>query len=104
VVTPCPGELGADASAAFVEGFRRRTGRAPTAAAAEVHDAAALVAAARGTVAAAASDPRGALRAALARASLADGACGAAAIGPDGELAREPTALEVQGEAFVIAP
>ena len=62
-----------------------------------------LIATARAE-AAAAGDPRSALRAALAHARLADGACGPAAIGPDGELARVPSVLEVQGDALIVAP
>jgi hypothetical protein len=48
-----------------------------------------------------AEDPREAMRAALARARLDDGACGPAAMGPDGELAREPSVLEVQGDQLI---
>lgn len=97
------GDLGGDTGAQFAAAFQRRTHRAATAAAAQAHDAAALVAAARAE-AAAAPDPRAALRRALARARLDDGACGPAAIGPDGELAREPHVLEVQGDALIVAP
>ncbi len=103
IVDAFPGLLGADASAAFASAFQQRSGRAPTAAAAQVHDAAALVARARAEVRAGGA-PRAAMRAALARARLDDGACGPAAIGPDGELAREPTVLEVSGEQLILAP
>ena len=41
---------------------------------------------------------------ALARARLDDGACSPAAIGPDGELRREPVVLEVSGEQLLLAP
>lgn len=98
------GELGGDLAVQLVAAFQQRTRRAPSTAAAEAYDAATLIAAARATVAATAADPRGALRAALARASLPDGACGPAAMGPDGELARVPTVLEVQGDELIVAP
>jgi ABC-type branched-subunit amino acid transport system substrate-binding protein len=75
----------------------------PSAAAAEVHDAATLIAKVRQEVGNAA-DIRGALRAALARAKLDDGACGPATMGPDGELAREPAVLEVQGDQLQLRP
>lgn len=98
------GELGGDLAVQLVAAFQQRTRRAPSTAAAEAYDAATLIAAARATVAATAADPRGVLRAALARASLPDGACGPAAMGPDGELARVPTVLEVQGDELIVAP
>jgi hypothetical protein len=44
------------------------------------------------------------MRAALARARLDDDACGPAAIGPDGELVRQPAVLEVQGDQLILAP
>jgi hypothetical protein len=48
--------------------------------------------------------PRSALRAALARARLGDGACGPAAVGPDGEIARTPSVLEVSGDELILVP
>ena len=108
IVDSFPGLLGADASADFATAFQRRGNRAPTSAAAQVHDAAALVARARADATApaslAAADPRAAMRAALARARLDDGACGPASIGPDGELSRAPTVLEVQGDQLILSP
>jgi ABC-type branched-subunit amino acid transport system substrate-binding protein len=97
------GELGGDAAAQFSAAFQQRTRRSPSAAAAQVHDAAQLIAAARAE-AAAARDPRSALRAALAHARIDDGACGPAAIGPDGELERTPATLEVRGDELIVAP
>jgi len=103
IVDDFAGELGGDVAAELTAAFQQRTRRSPSAAAAQVYDAATLVAAARAE-AAAAPDPRGTLRAALARARLADGACGPAAIGPDGELERTPSTLEVQGDELIVAP
>ena len=97
------GDLGGDAGAVFATEFAQRTRRSPSSAAAQAHDAALVIANAR-REAASSSDPRGALRAALARAKLDDGACGPAAMGADGELAREPVVLEVAGDQFVVAP
>lgn len=103
VVDTFAGELGSDAAAAFVADYQKRTGRPPSAVAAQAHDAAWLVARAR-REAAASSDPRAAMRAALARAKLDDGACGAAALGPDGEITRAPSVLQVEGDQLVVAP
>ena len=103
IVDDFAGELGGDAPAQFAQAFQQRTQRTPSAAAAQVHDAAALIAVARAE-AAAAPQPRSALRAALAHARLDDGACGPAAIGPDGELDRTPTVLEVRGDELIAAP
>ncbi len=103
IVDAFPGELGGDTGAAFVAAFLSRTNRTPSAVAAETYDAATLVAVAR-KAAATASDVRGALRAALAHGKLDDGACGPATMGSDGELAREPAVLEVQGEVLVLMP
>jgi hypothetical protein len=71
--------------------------------AAEAHDAAAVIARARKD-ASTAAEVRGALRAGLAHARLDDGACGPATMGADGELAREPVVLEVQGDQLVVMP
>jgi len=103
IVDAFAGELGGDLAVQFAAAFQQRTRRAPSAAAAQVYDAAGLVATARAE-AAAGSEPRAALRAALAHARLSDGACGPAAIGPDGELARTPSVLEVQGDELIVAP
>ena len=105
IVDDYAGELGGDAAVAFAAAFQQRTRRAPSAAAAQVRDAAAIMAAARDqAIAGGTAMPRAALRAALARARFDDGACGPAAIGPDGELARTPSVLEVQGEELILAP
>jgi ABC-type branched-subunit amino acid transport system substrate-binding protein len=105
IVDDFAGELGGDAAAQFAQAFAQRTRRSPSAAAAQVYDAATLVAAARAEAAArASSDPRAQLQAALAHAKLTDGACGPAAIGPDGEIERAPSVLEVQGDELILAP
>src|SRR5690606_5792144 len=69
------GALGGDLAAGFAAAFQQRTQRTPSAAAAEAHDAALLVAKARAAIGATAPDPRAALRAALARGKLDDGVC-----------------------------
>jgi ABC-type branched-subunit amino acid transport system substrate-binding protein len=103
VVDVFAGDAGGDLAAAFRAKFQQRTARAPSAAAAEAHDAALLISSARRD-AAAAAQPRATLRAALARGKLDDGACGPAAMGVDGELARTPLLLEVVGDELVVAP
>lgn len=97
------GDLGGDTGAQFAAAFLQRAGRPPSSAAAQAHDAALLVARAR-QEAALAREPRAALRAALSRGKLDDGACGPAAMGVDGELARAPNILEVQGDQLITAP
>jgi hypothetical protein len=115
IVDDFAGELGGDAAVQFAAEFQQRMRRAPSTAAAETRDAAALIAEARSRVAGAAAPRstvgatspgalRATLRAALARARLDDGACGPAAIGPDGELVRTPSVLEVPGAALILAP
>lgn len=103
VVDTFLGDLGGDAGAQFAAEFTQRTKRSPSSAAAQTYDAAIVMANAR-REAASSSDPRAALRTSLARAKLADGACGPAAMGADGELAHEPIVLEVQGDQFLVAP
>ncbi len=103
IVEPCPGELGGDTAGQLAAAFQQKTGRAPSGAAQQTHDAAALIARAR-AAAAGSPDPRAALRAALARARIDDGACGAAAMDVDGELGRMPTVLEVSGDELIVAP
>jgi ABC-type branched-subunit amino acid transport system substrate-binding protein len=103
VVDAFAGAQAGDAAAQFVAAYQQKTGRAPSTAAAEAFDAATLVAAARDAIGGAA-DPRAAMRSALSRARLADGACGSAAMDVDGELARTPAVLDVQGDELVIAP
>lgn len=96
-------ETGSDVTADFAAAFQGKTGRAPSSAAAEAHDAAILVGDAR-FAAAPAKQPREAFRAALARGKLDDGACGPAAIGADGEVMRAPVILEVRGDELTPAP
>lgn len=101
IVDTFAGDVGADGGAAFIEAFSARTKRTPTAAAAQAHDAAALMARARKQ---AATADRRAFQHALSRATLDDGACGPAQMGPAGEIAREFAVLEVDGGALVLAP
>jgi ABC-type branched-subunit amino acid transport system substrate-binding protein len=103
IVDAFPGELGGDTGAVFAAAFLQRTKRTPSAAAAATHDAATLIAQVRKAVANT-PDVRGALRSGLARGKLDDGACGPAAMGADGELAREPAVLEVQGDQLLLMP
>jgi ABC-type branched-subunit amino acid transport system substrate-binding protein len=103
IVDAYAGDLGGDAGATFAQDFTLRTKRSASAAAAQVHDAAALVARAR-RLAATSHDVRRALTTALAHGAIDDGACGPAAIGPDGEIARAAAVLEVQGDTLVLAP
>jgi ABC-type branched-subunit amino acid transport system substrate-binding protein len=117
IVDDFAGELGGEPALQLAEAFQRRAHRPPSTAAAQAHDAAALVAGARAEAAPAIAsgsgstpagttgpDPRAALRAALAHAKLADGACGAASIGADGEVFRTPSVLEVQGDDLILVP
>lgn len=97
------GDLAGDAGTQFAAAFQQRTQRAATTAAAQAHDAALYMFGAR-KLAASATDPRAALRNALARGKLDDGACGASAIDGDGEVARPATVLEVSGDQLVVAP
>jgi ABC-type branched-subunit amino acid transport system substrate-binding protein len=94
------GDLAGDAAANFNAEFQRRLTRAPTAAAAQAFDAAAIVAAARKQ----AAGDRAAMRRALATAKLDEGACGPAQMDVDGELARGPSILEVSGDQLIAAP
>jgi ABC-type branched-subunit amino acid transport system substrate-binding protein len=103
IVDDCAAETAGDTGAHFVADFQQKTGHPPSSAASQAFDAAALVATARAT-AAGARDPRAALRDTLARGKLDDGACGPAAVGADGELARTPSILEVSGDELIVAP
>jgi ABC-type branched-subunit amino acid transport system substrate-binding protein len=98
------GELGGDVAAQFVGDFQARTNRAPSSAAAEAFDAATLVAQARAATAGAPADLRARFRTTLARGKLDDGACGPARMDVDGELDRNYTTLEVQGDELIVAP
>jgi ABC-type branched-subunit amino acid transport system substrate-binding protein len=95
--------LGGDVAMDFAAAFQQRTQRTPSAAAAEAHDAALLMLEAR-AAAASSNDPRGALKSALARGKLDDGACGPAQMDVGGEVVRTPIVLEVQGDELVAAP
>ncbi len=100
IVDAFAGDLGGDPATTFGAEFLQKTGHAASSAGAEAYDAATLVARVRHD-AATAADPRAAFRQALARGKLDDGACGAATMDVDGELARTPTILEVQGDELI---
>ena len=105
IVDVFAGELDSGAGADFAARFRDARGRPPSSAAAQAYDAARLVLDARARAAAAAApEPRAALRAALTNASLDDGACGPARIGADGEVARAPVLLTVDGGEILPGP
>lgn len=98
-------EAGDETALAFAAAFQQRTKRPPSTAAAEAYDAATMLLAARAAAPlATAPDPRGAMRAAMALARLDDGACGAARMGADGEVERDPSFLEVSGDQLVPIP
>jgi ABC-type branched-subunit amino acid transport system substrate-binding protein len=103
IVDPWAAELGGDVATQFAADFQQHAGRAASSAAAEAYDAATLIAAAR-AAAARAPDVRRALTVAIAHARLDDGACGSAVVGADGEIAREPSILEVSGDDLISAP
>jgi Periplasmic binding protein len=93
-----------DEAARFAESFLDRTGRWPGRVAAEAHDAAMLVLAARARVAprgGRSRDPRADLARALAGAVLELGVCGPARV-ERGALVREAVLLRVEGGAFVL--
>ena len=102
-IQPCPGPLGEGAALAFADAFHERTGRDPSPAAAQAHDAWTLVARARMN-AAGARDPRAAFTAALLGATVDDGACAPGTVGRDGQLVREPAVLGVEGGAITVVP
>ena len=104
IVDAFVGDLAGDLPGQFAAAFQQRTGRAPTSAAAQAHDAALLVANARAVAAQASGDSREAMRAILARGKLDDGACGPAAMDVDGELHRTPAVLEIQGDQLLLVP
>jgi ABC-type branched-subunit amino acid transport system substrate-binding protein len=93
------GELGGDAAVQLGQAYQAKTGRPPSSAAAEAFDAASLVAHAMAGV-----TTRAAMKSALARGKLDDGACGPASMDVDGELLRAPTILEVSGDSLMVAP
>ncbi|HUJ58777.1 MAG TPA: penicillin-binding protein activator [Kofleriaceae bacterium] len=103
IVDPCAPETGGDVAGQLAADYQARTGRLPSPPAAEAYDAALLVQRAR-AAAAGSPDPRGAMRLALAHARLDDGACGPATIDPAGELAHEPSVLQVSGDELIVAP
>ena len=109
VVVPCGG-LGSagdeqeldisDDAALLVSRFEQRTGHPPGAVAAQAHDAARLLLAARAAAAGRrGTAARAALTAALAGGALKDGACGAARV-VRGELIGEASLLRIDGDEF----
>ncbi len=93
----------ADDGGTFAERYAGRTGRSATGAAAQAYDAMHLVMAAW-RAARTERAPRPAFVAALRRATLDEGACGAAEVGGDGEVRHDGVTLEVQGELIGLAP
>jgi ABC-type branched-subunit amino acid transport system substrate-binding protein len=104
IVDAFAGPDGGQIASDFAAAFQQKTNRTPSAAAAEAFDAATLIAKARASVQTSTPDPRGALRQAIARGKLDDGACGPANMDVDGELARVPALLEVQADQIVLVP
>jgi ABC-type branched-subunit amino acid transport system substrate-binding protein len=104
IVDAFAGPDGGQIASDFATAFQQKTNRTPSAAAAEAFDAATLIAKARASVQTSTPDPRGALRSAIARSKLDDGACGPANMDVDGELARVPALLEVQADQIVLVP
>lgn len=98
-VDVCAGLLDvAGASGEIAARFRDATGREPSTAALQAHDAARLLLGARRAGAAAgADDPREAVRLALTRAKLDEGACPPSAISLVGEIERDPVVFVVEG-------
>lgn len=86
-----------DTAAQFAEAYERRTGRPPSALAAQARDAAALVA-----EAVASAPDRATVLSRLARARIAEGACGPARVGPSREVERDPLVLRVEAGEFVL--
>lgn len=103
-VEPCPGVLGDAPGAELVATFAARTGRDPSTAAQEAHDAWRLVAAARTAANVRAGDARAAFVASLLQTKLEDGACTPASVGIDGQLVREPALLGVEAGEIVSVP
>ncbi|HVV85619.1 MAG TPA: ABC transporter substrate-binding protein, partial [Kofleriaceae bacterium] len=105
-VEPCPGPLGVAAADALYAAFVERTGRDPSSAAQEAHDAWILASRARAVAAAApaAVPVRDAFVAALRAARLDDGACTPASVGADGQLVRAPALLGVDAGEIVAVP
>jgi hypothetical protein len=92
----------------FSARWRARTGRSPSAIAAQAFDAARMaLAARRRALEGAPDDPRAAARRALSEAGLderdAPRACAPAHVDPDGELVRDPVVLRLDGGEFVPA-
>ena len=116
-VEPCPGLLGEGGADDLYARFTARTGREPSSAAQEAHDAwlmvaraavragaATAVASAGPAAPAGAPGPRDAFIAALRGARLDDGACAPATVGADGQLAREPALLGVDAGDITAVP
>ena len=95
------GDLDAGMPADFASAFHDATGQVATATTAQVYDAARAVFAARATLSS--GELRAGFRRALAHVHLEDGACGAEAMDPDGELQRAPTVLQVTSGQFEVS-
>lgn len=103
-VDVCAGLLdSAGASGEIAARFRDATGREPSTAALQAHDAARLLLGARQAGAGAgADDPRDAVRLALTRAQLDEGACPASAMSLVGEVERDPVVFVVEGGERIV--
>jgi ABC-type branched-subunit amino acid transport system substrate-binding protein len=91
-----------DTGAGFAADFQRRFGRPPGAVAAQAHDAALLVFAARARAAAAGADVRPRMVRELLRSRIDDGACGPAAVAASGEVIRDAIVLRIDGGQFAV--
>jgi branched-chain amino acid transport system substrate-binding protein len=100
-----------DVAAEVMARLETELGHPASSAAAQTYDAAAWLVAAMltaGSVVSAGSTgiapPRQRLRDAMQRTRLEEGACGSLSLGSDGEVVRDPTWLQVDGEELVPAP
>jgi hypothetical protein len=107
IVTTFAGELDPGPGGELAARFAAATGRPPSAAAAQAHDAVRLVLLARDRAGLAAVSGRArwaALTRALVGTRLDDGACGPALIDATGEVLRDPVVLQVEAGELVLAP
>ena len=95
------GEVISDARVQFDRRFSQRTGRSAGSLAAQSFDAATMVLKAR-QESAGATLPRRAFERALVTTRLGDGACGSARMSATGEIVRDPIALRVGRDEFLI--
>jgi hypothetical protein len=100
-VDACAGALDtAGSSGEIAARYQEATGDAAGAPVLEAYDAATIVFTARASLRG--DDEREAMRRALVHAKLDDGACPPAAMSSDGELAREPVLVQVDGGEMVL--